>query len=663
MLSYKSALLSSDIIIYDLHTADLTDLQDKSKLLKSTVFDTKKTFILVSSIQVWGATKPKVIEKSPEELAEAEDPESEKFKVLEFEESEYMKRKAPEEFKSWKGCETLIMSIGMNKPDLDVYVIASGIIYGNGEHSLEYLFQSAWLQNPEKLPIINDGTNCVPTIHVRDLAKAVKHVILTKPSVHYLFAVDSSPSQLQKDIIKAISNGVGTGLTEHIDFGSVKDHQWAKSLNLNVKVKPSSIFLPPTEEEKEEPEDDIDDEDRIQKPKPIRMEWHCLGGLISEIAKINTEFNETRGLKPITVFITGPPGSGKSYYGDILSKYYNIPRINAEYVASKAKSLQNELGEAIKTKLTELKDEMLEEAENNKKEGEEIDPNTIAPRIPKDLFIKAFKWALKQNACRNRGYVLEGFPKSYEDAWSLFKDFPKLKDEEEPADEEPDKSKMITDFSIFPQSVIEFYGTDEELINKVKELPEENIQGTHFNIDGMNRRFKEYRDYNFSPIGLPSVTDFFKENNVEVLSIHCSDPYTLEASKIYMERFEKPKNYQHNDDIEEEKRISVKESAKEAKKKQALDDSKRHQDLEVDKRLLSNENIKKRVFNIQQEEIDSIEKMAEHVKGYMLENVYEVLASGLTKVCMKKRDDPIDYLAKYLFKHADGIPHPDPYLY
>ena len=112
----------------------------------------------------------------------------------------------------------MALSIGMNKPELDVYVLSAGILYGNGEHLLNYLFQSAWLEKPAELPVIGEGKNYVPMIHVRDLARAVKHVIQTKPSVHYLFAVDSSPSQLQKDINKGISEGVVTGLIKNVEF-------------------------------------------------------------------------------------------------------------------------------------------------------------------------------------------------------------------------------------------------------------------------------------------------------------------------------------------------------------------------------------------------------------------------------------------------------------
>ena len=649
-----------------MHTSNITEIEDKIKLLKCYKFDTPKTLILVSSVQVWGATKQRIGEKTAEELGEAED-DTDKFKVIEYEETEYMKRKPNEEFKSWKGCETLAMSVGNNKPDLETYVLAAGIIYGNGEKTLNYLFKSAWLEDPEELPIIDEGTNHVPTIHAQDLARAVKHIIQVKPPYNYLFAVDSSPSQQQSDIIKAISSGVGTGKVKNVSFVDYKNAEWANALKLNIKVRPSPFFLPPVEEEKEEEEEveeevEEGEEPKPKKPKPIRMEWHCLGGLIKDIKKINVEFNSAQDLKPITVFITGPPGSGKTYLGSQIAKYYNIPLINAKYVSEKIVGVQDPLGESIRTKLTELRDEMLEEAENNKKEGEEINPDSIKPRIPNDLMCKAFRWALSQNPCRNRGYVLDGFPKNYDDLWNVFKIMPPKNSEEE-EEEEPDRAKMITDMAIFPQSVIELYGEDKELIDKVKELPEDIVCGSHYNLKDMVRRLKVYRESNNDPSGKLNVIDFFNENSVEPLSLHCGDGKNFESSKIYMERFGKPFNYQVSELEEEKKRVEKIEADWKLKVEKNKELKKKNKELEIDQRIMKKEDVRKKTSTTQQKEIDLLEKEADHVKGYMLENVYEILAVGLTKVCIKKRDDPIDYLARYLFKSSEGIPHPDPYLY
>jgi hypothetical protein len=42
--------------------------------------------------------------------------------------------------------------------------------------------------------------------------------------------------------------------------------------------------------------------------------WWAKSGLLSNMDKIITEFNEHNNLKPIRVFVTGPPAVGKSYW-------------------------------------------------------------------------------------------------------------------------------------------------------------------------------------------------------------------------------------------------------------------------------------------------------------------------------------------------------------
>jgi replication-associated recombination protein RarA len=65
------------------------------------------------------------------------------------------------------------------------------------------------------------------------------------------------------------------------------------------------------------------------------MQWQCLKGLAGEVRKINVEFNEARGLKPITDYISGPPGAGKTYYSKQLAEHYNVPRIDTASVVAK----------------------------------------------------------------------------------------------------------------------------------------------------------------------------------------------------------------------------------------------------------------------------------------------------------------------------------------
>jgi len=48
------------------------------------------------------------------------------------------------------------------------------------------------------------------------------------------------------------------------------------------------------------------------------------------------------------------------------------------------------------------------------------------------------------------------------------------------------------------------------LIARVRELPEDCINSTHYNEDDMRRRIKDYRLANNSQVAEPAVQDFFK---------------------------------------------------------------------------------------------------------------------------------------------------------
>lgn len=41
-------------------------------------------------------------------------------------------------------------------------------------------------------------------------------------------------------------------------------------------------------------------------------------------------------------------------------------------------------------------------------------------RITRDLIDEAVRWRLNQNDCQNRGYVLDGYPHSYDEAFGVF---------------------------------------------------------------------------------------------------------------------------------------------------------------------------------------------------------------------------------------------------
>lgn len=72
-------------------------------------------------------------------------------------------------------------------------------------------------------------------------------------------------------------------------------------------MRPSIVF------KDEEPSEDAEDPDAERER--LRFKWHCEEGLSKNITKLNNEFNTFRGLKPVKIFIAGPPASGKTFYG------------------------------------------------------------------------------------------------------------------------------------------------------------------------------------------------------------------------------------------------------------------------------------------------------------------------------------------------------------
>lgn len=63
-----------------------------------------------------------------------------------------------------------------------------------------------------------------------------------------------------------------------------------------------------------------------------------------------------------------------------------------------------------------------------------------------------FGWRLGQNDCQNRGFVLDGYPTSYEQAKALFTMNPPVKEDDPPAEE--DNIVRILNTKVVPDSVV-----------------------------------------------------------------------------------------------------------------------------------------------------------------------------------------------------------------
>lgn len=287
-------------------------------------------------------------------------------------------------------------------------------------------------------------------------------------------------------------------------------------------MKSSDAFktIPMDEEKLAEIEDEKEAEEYKAKHE---FPWHARHGIIGCIKDLNVEFNTFRDLNPVKIFVTGPPASGKTYYSDELAKYYNIPKVNVgqlldevwKFVSIEEEALGDEpdpLIVEVRGKVEELRDAEVAKIETAREDQEEpadgwpeIDRESLQIRIPDKVLYKLLQIRLAANACRNRGYILDGYPRTYDDAcWSFLDRIPQydpdtgelIEEDEEEELPEDDENYVKKDFStgyqkrqaIFPSSTIVMTGKDEDLIRRVRELPENQIEGTHYTKDDMIRR-------------------------------------------------------------------------------------------------------------------------------------------------------------------------------
>ena len=218
------------------------------------------------------------------------DDEVKKIKYASFKESDCHLRVPHERFFKDKNLETLALSAPKTQPMLKVHILCCGIRYGLGERVFYDHFKKAWMQAPEALPVLGDGDNRIPTIHLNDLARLVQRLIKDNIQKEYIFAVDRTKKPRQRKIVEAISKAVGTGKTHNFQPSDISDSVfWKDFLSINLKMRTSDVF-----KDGELPDDYDDSKTGIPADKMTEMlkfPWHCEKGITENALALNNEFN------------------------------------------------------------------------------------------------------------------------------------------------------------------------------------------------------------------------------------------------------------------------------------------------------------------------------------------------------------------------------------
>lgn len=266
-------------------------------------------------------------------------------------------------------------------PNVDVYVLSCGIPYGDGEDMLFPFMKFAWSRKfnesvklkeaAKNLPLIGDGENIVPMIHVRDLASLLISTLKGQMIDRFVMAVDKGNNKL-REIIEAIAKSLSDGQIQEFSADQSLMIPWLSEqiieyMTANISAVNELLG-------------------RVTMSNP--------NGFVSSIAEITEEFLNLRKIQPLRVLVCGPPLSGKSFLASRISYRYSLPLITVDSIVSEAKKNENNYYASFAQQL----------------QGE-ISPN---------LLLDLLKWKLQDIPCKNQGFILDGIPSNADFAEALW---------------------------------------------------------------------------------------------------------------------------------------------------------------------------------------------------------------------------------------------------
>ena len=127
--------------------------------------------------------------------------------------------------------------------------------------------------------------------------------------------------------------------------------------------------------------------------------------------------------------LLGGPYTGKTFLANKLANHFNIPIIHLQTEIDKLKVEAGELGEELLAFIESKQEEQFQLETEKYETAIELGKTWVAAPLPKDiqpyelpkkLLLKVMQKILRKNECINRGYVLDGFPRSYKECKLIF---------------------------------------------------------------------------------------------------------------------------------------------------------------------------------------------------------------------------------------------------
>ncbi|KAM4521766.1 adenylate kinase 7-like [Odontesthes bonariensis] len=604
-------LLECDVVVYNVSESStqqqveeatwaITALHDEMENFKS-----RKMFILVSTVMTWAMTKP-------------QDPDD---KDAPISEEDFRKRRPHLSFRDHNDLEKLVLRLaGKRKTKLTGYVVAAGLQYGIGENLFHYFFKVSWLMQFPKVPIFGQGTNYIPMIHVNDLGGVIQNIIELRPKSKYILAVDDSRNTLE-EIVKMISDVLGP---EKVHTLTVEEAITMKAFRPEeLDCLSINLCL-----------------DALNVKDSFNLNWTSKAGMVENMESVAQQYKETRQLLPVRICIVGPPAVGKTTIAEKLCKYYQIHHISIKGIIEER---INQLKERISGDDPEYVSAETAAAVQKQLESINKSLEMNQGRLDEHQVFDILQEKLNSKPCRNQGFVLDGFPKTYTQAKMNFS----VEDTENQASDlmsiTPQYNKLTT-----PDHVFALDASDDFLTKRVQALPESVAEKMRYTQEEFVPRLNRYRQLSAAE---ETLLDYFdhREIHPERIEVSMDDPEYAGVMKRITEIVGVPKNYglspeeQEKEDrkreVERRKTLTVEAAEKRRRKEAAL--------AEIAAQF---EEWQKNLSEVKQQECEQLEAQALPLRNYLMKYVMPSLTEAMLECCKIKPEDPVDFLAEHLLR-------------
>ncbi|XP_072940492.1 uncharacterized protein Dpy-30L2 [Epargyreus clarus] len=590
----------------------------------------RRCLILISTVMTWASTKPL-------------DPDT---PDMPFIETDFRKRKPHPNYKMYYDVENEVIDIARKyKPEIGAIVVATGVSYGGREDVLFYWFQKAW-ECEKLLPIFGRGNNVVPLINVQDLAQIVYNLATEFPKKLYILAVEQNVTK-QREIIKSLGRKVGSGMFKCIPQEDAFlipeiDQRIYDLMTLNLNMEPTFIV------------------------ETMGLQWVSELTFAENVPVLMKEFKKERGLKPFKVLVYGPPIVGKTTLSKLICEAYGLVYISPTTVAQDLlEDLEWRVNHWDAGETTALGMPAPEEDDNagddeddlGEEEGvRETARQTLAilrsgRPLTDDDIVGYLRQRLLNREALNRGWVLDGYPTNLAQCATLFD---RGEEQDSEAEEENLEDQFDEDVDLYtnvlkkmlPDIVVSLEATDDFICEKAMRQPEGD---TRLDEETVLKRLSEFRAGD-SPDTTP--LNFFDELDIHPLVVSVKDHLDYEMKGTYAAvalRMGRPCRYGKLIALIEaaEKKEKKEFDTLKAKEAKAMEELEKKMKEEREERM---EYWSELYALMREEEEAALAAAGEPMRNYLVQHIFPTLTAGLLEVAKLRPDDPIDFLAEYLFK-------------